>query len=964
MSSTSVPLLPEFGRSLAASVDATREQEDEFTEYHFAFQHRLGEYGVWRRYSVLKDAHDELHALVCPHELVGSNIFWGHNDHNHNSSSSSATQTTARSGGPLRIRQSGVNIQRTSGEDHAGSHVSSEAFSPGGATSVLGALLAPAGLAGGSPSSVDIGDGDLQLHDTDGAGTVAGGQCDQLHHYGEADHPVPQHQQPERTASVTSAFRLLLDQGGAAQHPYRGSRVAPVRDGGTGALRLEPVSGGVVDSSGATSSGGFSSSVLTVLPAGVLPPVAIRLPAFPEKHLKVVAALFGEEAEVAERRRKDLDVYLRQMLFLFEPLLWRLLFAEKALEEEMVRADNNLFAAAIAAERASLDRFRELFCGVLLGLRPPEPPAVVKKSTTTTSTTGDHTHYGFGASTSTRSATISIEVRLESASPPADGVFVRVTRADQHARDHDPRTTQTYSPTVVWKNESENVEAGGDIKCEIPVQPVMAEHGDYLIVVSAFNLAGESSSVSIGLRYGAPDSSARSTTSTEHVGQMQPPPGVFGLMMQRLFSTRAHQLPHQTAPQPLPQQTGFAAPSLPASASAASLVGGSLVVSAPSPPSSLMSPSPAVLSPVAPASSSTSHPRNQSEQNFFFPTPVSSSGRGRLVVRSGPEPVLDASSGSFGADAIRAGSLRIPPPRRGSPVSAPPAPRVLSNESLAANVDQSEVDDPGEAEGVDLAVAQGIWSGTSQEDRSSVDEGDTTTSGNAVRPFEPGSSQVFSASSLSSGGASSDTFQYPAQAVVPLSVNRSSGGGIQNMQFAQMPDMLFPEMGVPRNSRRVNIGVRMRNTNSMSGNSLSSSSGRINAHPSGGGGREGYYQLHQLFANPVPSLRAEEEEDAEVLVGTNHQAEAGPRVEESPHGPGAAGTTTAPGGTSTSTSTNESELCVACLERKRTHAFVPCGHKIVCARCGRELLTGKPRSAWLCPVCREPAIACIRIFDG
>lgn len=303
--------------------------------------------------------------------------------------------------------------------------------------------------------------------------------------------------------------------------------------------------------------------------------------------------------------------------------------------------------------------------------------------------------------------------------------------------------------------------------------------------------------MSIGLRYGAPDSSARSTTSTENVGQMQPPPGVFGLMMQRLFSTRAHQLPHQTAPQPLPQQTGFAAPSLPASASAASLIGGSLVVSAPSPPSSLMSPSPAVLSPVA-ASSSTSRTRNQSEQNFFFPTPVSSSGRGRLVVRSGPEPVLDASSGSFGADAIRTGSVRIPPPRRGSPVSAPPAPRVLSNESLAANGPESEVD-PGEADGVDLAVAQGIWSGTSQEDRSSVDEGDhTTTSGNAVRPFEPGSNQVFSASSLSSGGASSDTLQYPAPAVVPLSVNRSSGGGIQNMQFAQMPDMLFPEMGVPR----------------------------------------------------------------------------------------------------------------------------------------------------------------------
>jgi len=53
-------------------------------------------------------------------------------------------------------------------------------------------------------------------------------------------------------------------------------------------------------------------------------------------------------------------------------------------------------------------------------------------------------------------------------------------------------------------------------------------------------------------------------------------------------------------------------------------------------------------------------------------------------------------------------------------------------------------------------------------------------------------------------------------------------------------------------------------------------------------------------------------------------------------------------------SDNEVDCCVVCLDAKRTHALVPCGHLILCEEC---LVATK-----LCPVCREPARSSLRIY--
>ena len=40
--------------------------------------------------------------------------------------------------------------------------------------------------------------------------------------------------------------------------------------------------------------------------------------------------------------------------------------------------------------------------------------------------------------------------------------------------------------------------------------------------------------------------------------------------------------------------------------------------------------------------------------------------------------------------------------------------------------------------------------------------------------------------------------------------------------------------------------------------------------------------------------------------------------------------------------------CVVCMNAERTHAFVPCGHRCVCKKCGVD-----ERSFDTCPLCRE-----------
>jgi hypothetical protein len=49
-------------------------------------------------------------------------------------------------------------------------------------------------------------------------------------------------------------------------------------------------------------------------------------------------------------------------------------------------------------------------------------------------------------------------------------------------------------------------------------------------------------------------------------------------------------------------------------------------------------------------------------------------------------------------------------------------------------------------------------------------------------------------------------------------------------------------------------------------------------------------------------------------------------------------------------------LCVVRLDDEKTHAFVPCGHRCVCGRCG-EAITDKK-----CPVCRQDFIGVYRVF--
>jgi len=51
--------------------------------------------------------------------------------------------------------------------------------------------------------------------------------------------------------------------------------------------------------------------------------------------------------------------------------------------------------------------------------------------------------------------------------------------------------------------------------------------------------------------------------------------------------------------------------------------------------------------------------------------------------------------------------------------------------------------------------------------------------------------------------------------------------------------------------------------------------------------------------------------------------------------------------------------CVVCLIAPKTHAFVPCGHRCVCASCGSDLCRESRAS---CPVCRAPAQQLLRVF--
>ena len=55
---------------------------------------------------------------------------------------------------------------------------------------------------------------------------------------------------------------------------------------------------------------------------------------------------------------------------------------------------------------------------------------------------------------------------------------------------------------------------------------------------------------------------------------------------------------------------------------------------------------------------------------------------------------------------------------------------------------------------------------------------------------------------------------------------------------------------------------------------------------------------------------------------------------------------------------SEGECCV-CLESRKSHIFIPCGHFCACQRCADEIMSAdKPA----CPMCRHPADKHMRIF--
>mmetsp|Transcript_13304 Transcript_13304/g.43815 ORF Transcript_13304/g.43815 Transcript_13304/m.43815 type:complete len:93 (+) Transcript_13304:168-446(+) len=51
----------------------------------------------------------------------------------------------------------------------------------------------------------------------------------------------------------------------------------------------------------------------------------------------------------------------------------------------------------------------------------------------------------------------------------------------------------------------------------------------------------------------------------------------------------------------------------------------------------------------------------------------------------------------------------------------------------------------------------------------------------------------------------------------------------------------------------------------------------------------------------------------------------------------------------------DAKECGVCMDAENTHALVPCGHKAACARCAQGLT--------LCPFCRAPVQASLRIFE-
>ena len=55
---------------------------------------------------------------------------------------------------------------------------------------------------------------------------------------------------------------------------------------------------------------------------------------------------------------------------------------------------------------------------------------------------------------------------------------------------------------------------------------------------------------------------------------------------------------------------------------------------------------------------------------------------------------------------------------------------------------------------------------------------------------------------------------------------------------------------------------------------------------------------------------------------------------------------------------DKKNVCVVCLENKKTHAFNPCGHMCVCETCADKIIQGNAK----CPMCRGDITSSLKIF--
>lgn len=55
------------------------------------------------------------------------------------------------------------------------------------------------------------------------------------------------------------------------------------------------------------------------------------------------------------------------------------------------------------------------------------------------------------------------------------------------------------------------------------------------------------------------------------------------------------------------------------------------------------------------------------------------------------------------------------------------------------------------------------------------------------------------------------------------------------------------------------------------------------------------------------------------------------------------------------------DQCVVCMDKQKTHAFVPCGHMCVCVKCRDRIM--QARGAKCCPLCRTQSTMCIKIWQ-